>query len=76
MDNDNENKSPSPAKTDSFVDTSSRRTIVLDLGESTPAPAHFRAQPLATGAGEYSWAARVDKLKNRLDKLQLIGRVA
>jgi hypothetical protein len=28
-------------------------------------------KPLATGASGYSWAARVDKLTERLDKLQL-----
>ncbi len=38
---------------------------------STPAPAQFRMKPLATGASGYSWAARVDKLTERLDKLQL-----
>ncbi len=72
MENDNnDNKSPASLSEDSFDDTSSRRTIALDLGESTPAPAHFREQPLTTGAREYSWAARVDKLTLRLDKLQL-----
>ena len=68
---ENDSKSPASLSEDSFDDASSRRTIALDLGESTPAPAHFRAQPSATGAGEYSWAARVAKLTLRLDKLQL-----
>ncbi len=40
-------------------------------GDSTPAPPQFRVKPLATGASGYSWAARVDKLTSRLDKLQL-----
>jgi len=71
MDNDSNSKSSPSLSEDSFDDASSRRTIALDLVESTPAPAHFRAQPSATGAGEYSWAARVDKLTLRLDKLQL-----
>ena len=68
---ENDNKSPALLSEDSLVDDSSRRTILLDLGESTPAPAIFRAKPLATGAGEYSWAARIDKLTLRLAKLQL-----
>jgi hypothetical protein len=68
-DMENDSKSPSLLSEDSFDDTSSRQTLALDLGESTPAPAHFREQPLATGAREYSWAARVDKLTLRLDKL-------
>ena len=71
MENDSNSKSSPSLSEDSFVDASSRRTIALDLVESTPAPAHFRAQPSATGAGEYSWAARVAKLTLRLDKLQL-----
>ena len=71
MDNDSNSKSSPSLSEDSFDDASSRRTIALDLGESTPAPAHFRALPSASGAGEYSWAARVDKLTLRLDKLQL-----
>ena len=71
MENDSNSKSSPSLSEDSFDDASSRRTIALDLVESTPAPAHFRAQPSATGAGEYSWAARVDKLTLRLDKLQL-----
>jgi hypothetical protein len=63
-------KTPSPAKTD--ADVSPRRTLVLGgPGDSTPAPAQFRVKPLATGASGYSWAARVDKLISRLDKLQL-----
>jgi hypothetical protein len=71
MENDSNSKSPLSLSEVSFDDASSRRTIALDLVESTPAPAHFRAQPSATGAGEYSWAARVAKLTLRLDKLQL-----
>ena len=72
MDNDNENKTPSPAMTSVDTDASARRTIVLDgPGDSTPAPAQFRMKPLATGTRGYSWAARVDKLTERLDKLQL-----
>ncbi len=65
-----ENKTPSPAQAD--ADASSRRTLVLGgPGESTPAPAQFRVKPLAMGASGYFWAARVDKLTSRLDKLQL-----
>ena len=61
-----------PAKTLVDADASARLTIVLDgLGDSTPAPAQFRVKPLATGTSGYSWAARVDKLTERLDKLQL-----
>jgi len=71
MENDSNSKSPPSLSEDSFDDASSRRTIALDLVESTPAPAHFRTLPSASGAGEYSWAARVDKLTLRLDKLQL-----
>jgi len=71
MENDSNSKSPPSLSEDSFDDASSRRTIALDLVESTPAPAHFRTLPSASGAGEYSWAARVDKLTIRLDKLQL-----
>ena len=67
MDNDSK-YSPSE---DSFDDASPRQTIALDLVESTPAPVRLRTLPSATGAGEYSWAARVDKLTLRLDKLQL-----
>ena len=71
MENDSNSKSSPSLSEDSFDDASSRRTIALDLVESTPAPAHFRTLPSASGAGEYSWAARVDKLTLRLDKLQL-----
>ena len=71
MENDSNSKSPLSLSEDSFDDASSRRTIALDLGESTPAPAHFRTLPSASGAGEYSWTARVAKLTLRLDKLQL-----
>ena len=71
MENDSNSKSPLSLSEDSFDDASSRRTIALDLVESTPAPVHFRTLPSASGAGEYSWAARVDKLTLRLDKLQL-----
>ena len=61
-----------PAKTLVDADASSRLTIVLDgPGDSTPAPVQFRTKPLATGASGYSWAARVDKLTERLDKLQI-----
>ena len=61
-----------PAKTLVDTDGSARLTIVLDgPGDSTPAPAQFRMKPLATGTSGYSWAARVDKLTERLDKLQL-----
>ena len=67
---DIENKTPTRTPVD--TDASSRRTIVLDgPGDSTPAPAQFRMNPLATGASGYSWAARVAKLTDRLDKLQL-----
>ncbi len=68
------NDSKSSPSVDTLVDAddSSRRTLILDgLGDSTPAPAQFRTKPLATGASGYSWAARVDKLTERLDKLQL-----
>ncbi len=69
---DLEIKTPSPAKTLVDTDDSARLTIALGgPGDSTPAPAQFRTKPLATGASGYSWAARVDKLTTRLDKLQL-----
>ena len=34
---ENDSKSPASLSEDSFDDASSRRTIALDLGESTPA---------------------------------------
>ena len=68
---ENDNKSPTLLSEDSLVDASSRRTLVMGSGDSTPAPAQFRQQPLATGACEYDWSARIDKLTRRLDKLQL-----
>ena len=71
MDNDSNSKSSSSLSEDSFDDASSRRTIALDPVDSTPAPVHLRTLPSASGAGEYSWTARVAKLTLRLDKLQL-----
>ena len=65
------NDSKSSPSEDSPDDASSRRTIALDPVDSTPAPVHFRTLPSASGAGEYSWTARVAKLTLRLDKLQL-----
>ena len=54
------------------ADASARRTLVLGgTGDSTPAPTQFRQNPLVTGACEYDWSARVDRLTRRLDKLQL-----
>ena len=56
------------AASPSSPDASSRRTIAL--GDSTPAPAHFR-QPPTSGPLEFNWAARADKLAQRVAKLQL-----
>ena len=53
MENDNKSTSPQRLSEDSLVDDSSRRTLDMGSGESTPAPAHFRQQPLATEACEY-----------------------
>ena len=54
----------------SSPDASTRRTIAsVELGDSTPAPAHLR-QPLSSGTLEFDWAARADKLAQRVAKLQ------
>ena len=59
------------AASPSSPDASTRRTIPLvELGDSTPAPAHFR-QPPTSGPLEFNWAARADKLAQRVAKLQL-----
>ena len=55
----------------SSPEASARRTLPLEaLGDSTPAPAHFR-QPPTSGPSEFNWAARADKLAQRVAKLQL-----